>query len=80
MEYLKTLILSIIGGIVMTYLNAPLPWTLGPIVFVALGSLVRKRPFRWSLRVRKSPSSCSATPWAALLRWKRAVPSSRSFP
>lgn len=52
MEYLKTLILSIIGGIVMTYLNAPLPWTLGPIVFVALGSLVRKRPFRWSLRVR----------------------------
>ena len=52
MEYCKTLILSILGGIAMTYLNAPLPWTLGPIVFVALGSLIRKRH-----------SSCSATPW-----------------
>ncbi|WP_278834193.1 AbrB family transcriptional regulator [Mitsuokella multacida] len=54
MEYCKTLILSILGGIAMTYLNAPLPWTLGPIVFVALGSLIRKRPFHWSLRIRNT--------------------------
>lgn len=54
MEYCKTLVLSILGGIALTYLNAPLPWTLGPIVFVALGSLIRKRPFRWSLRIRNT--------------------------
>lgn len=63
MEYCKTLILSILGGIAMTYLNAPLPWTLGPIVFVALGSLIRNGRSTGPCASAIRHSSCSATPW-----------------
>lgn len=52
LEYLRTIVVAIIGGICMSIINAPLPWTLGPIVFIAVASLVTHRHFVWSLRVR----------------------------
>ena len=54
MENSTTVNQTNLAGIPMTTLNAPLPWTLGPIVFVALGSLIRKQPFHWSLRIRNT--------------------------
>ncbi|SFT63260.1 hypothetical protein SAMN02910356_01390 [Selenomonas sp. GACV-9] len=52
MEYVRTIIAALLGGVLFYFINAPLPWTLGPIVVVALIGLVRKRPMVWSLRIR----------------------------
>lgn len=40
MNYLLTLLVAIVGGIAMSLLHAPLPWTLGPITAVSLCSLL----------------------------------------
>ena len=53
MNYLLTLLVAIVGGIAMSLLHAPLPWTLGPITAVSLCSLLRRR-FRWPLGVRNT--------------------------
>ena len=52
MNLLMTLVLAICGGIVLQFLHVPLPWTLGPIVALSLASLVLRRRFYWSLKVR----------------------------
>ena len=52
MNYLLTLLVAIVGGIAMSLLHAPLPWTLGPITAVSLCSLLLRRRFRWPLGVR----------------------------
>ena len=52
MPYLKTVMIAIIGGIIMSKIHAPLPWTLGPIAAVSIAGLVQKHPLRWSLRIR----------------------------
>ena len=54
MHYLLTLLVAIVGGIAMSLLHAPLPWTLGPITAVSLCSLLLRRRFRWPLGVRNT--------------------------
>lgn len=54
MSYLPTLLVAILGGIIMSFIHAPLPWTLGPITAVSLCSLLLRRRFRWPLGVRNT--------------------------
>lgn len=55
---LKDLILTIIiaacGGFLLEQVNAPLPWTLGPILAVSLFTLITGRRLRWPLLVRNA--------------------------
>ena len=44
MAYLRTMAAALVGGILFSCIHAPLPWTLGPIVAVALVGLVQKHP------------------------------------
>ena len=43
---------ALVGGVLFSYINAPLPWTLGPIVLVAGVGMVQKHPMEWSIKVR----------------------------
>lgn len=52
MGYIRTMFLAIVGGWLFSYINAPLPWTLGPIVLVSLVGLVQKHPMVWSIKIR----------------------------
>ena len=52
MSYLKTVIIAIIGGIIMTIIHAPLPWTLGPIAAVSIAGMIQKHPLHWTLKIR----------------------------
>lgn len=52
MGYVRTLLTALVGGVLFSYINAPLPWTLGPIVLVAGVGLVQKHPMVWSIKVR----------------------------
>lgn len=54
MAYIRTIIAALLGGILFSYIQAPLPWTLGPIVVVALVGLVQKHPMTWSLGIRNT--------------------------
>lgn len=45
---LTTLLVSIAGGYVFYLLHIPLPWILGPMAFVLLGSARWKNRFEWS--------------------------------
>ena len=49
---LKVLVLSLIGGYLFSRLHIPIPWMLGPIVFVMLAQFVYKGPLRWSGKLR----------------------------
>lgn len=52
MAYIRTVIAALLGGLLFSYIRAPLPWTLGPIVVVAVVGLVQKHPMTWSLKIR----------------------------
>ena len=54
MAYIRTIIAAVIGGVLFSLIHAPLPWTLGPIVSVALVGLVQKQPMVWNLQVRNA--------------------------
>ena len=54
MNYLLTLLVAIVGGIAMSLLHAPLPWTLGPITAVSLCSLLLRRRPRWPPAARNT--------------------------
>ena len=48
---LKVLILSLIGGYLFSLLHIPIPWMLGPIVFVMTAQFFYKGPLIWSGRL-----------------------------
>ncbi|WP_227872201.1 AbrB family transcriptional regulator [Paenibacillus albus] len=52
----KTLIAALLGGILFKLLHAPIPWLLGPMLAVLIGSKIfgRTSAFRWSSSVRNS--------------------------
>ena len=52
MQILFTLGVAICGGFILSLVNAPLPWTLGPVAAVSLTSLLRKEQLTWPLLVR----------------------------
>ena len=54
MQFLYTLMVAIIGGFVLSLINAPLPWTLGPILFLSVASYYTGKQFIWSLKIRNS--------------------------
>ncbi|TBL81083.1 AbrB family transcriptional regulator [Paenibacillus thalictri] len=47
-----SLITAIVGGIVFKLLHLPIPWLLGPMVFVLIGSNVFKGSYQWSGQIR----------------------------
>ena len=51
-DFLFTLLVAACGGFVLSLINAPLPWTLGPILAVSLTSLILKRRLGWPLLIR----------------------------
>ena len=48
----KVLALSLIGGYIFSLLHIPIPWMLGPIVFVMLAQFIYKGPLQWSDKMR----------------------------
>ncbi len=52
MQVLFTLVVGICGGFILSIVNAPLPWTLGPVLAVSLTSLLLKRQLIWPLFLR----------------------------
>ncbi len=54
MQLVYTLALAVSGGFLLSLIHAPLPWTLGPILFVSATSYILKRKFLWSLKIRNA--------------------------
>lgn len=51
-RFLLSLSVSVLGGIVFTAIYTPIPWLLGPMVFMLLGSQLLKLPLMWPASVR----------------------------
>ncbi|MDD4600205.1 MAG: AbrB family transcriptional regulator, partial [Negativicutes bacterium] len=51
---ITTLIISVVGGYVFYLLNIPLPWMLGPLVFVNLSTLIAKVNIYWPINIRNA--------------------------
>lgn len=51
-RFLLSLSVTVLGGIVFTAIHTPIPWLLGPMVFMLLGSQVLKLPLMWPASVR----------------------------
>lgn len=47
---LKVLILSLIGGYLFSLMHIPIPWMLGPIVFIVIAQFLYKGELKWSSR------------------------------
>ncbi|MCR5757819.1 MAG: AbrB family transcriptional regulator [Selenomonas sp.] len=52
LDFIFTIIIATCGGFLFAEINAPLPWTLGPILAVAITSLFLKRQLHWPLFIR----------------------------
>lgn len=53
-KLLTTLFISYIGGCLFYWLNIPIPWMLGPLVFVNLFSSIWKVKVYWPVKIRNS--------------------------
>ena len=51
-DFILTIIIAACGGFLLEQVNAPLPWTLGPIIAVSLTSMLLKRKLSWPLWLR----------------------------
>jgi membrane AbrB-like protein len=51
-RFLVTLGIAVSGGLVFTFLHTPIPWLLGPMVAMLLGSQLFKLPLLWPAPVR----------------------------
>lgn len=51
-DFMLTILVAICGGFLLEQINAPLPWTLGPVLAVSLTSLILRRQLRWPLLIR----------------------------
>lgn len=50
--FIETLIVSLIGGFTFNFLKIPLPWLLGPLVFIMLWKSTTKRALFWPVWLR----------------------------
>lgn len=50
----KTLITAVIGGIVFMFLHIPVPWLLGPMVAMVIGTNIMKRHYLWPTNIRNA--------------------------
>jgi hypothetical protein len=51
-RYLVTLVAAAAGGFLFESVHLPIPWLLGPMTAVFIGSLIRKGQFAWSGKIR----------------------------
>src|SRR3954449_5034361 len=51
-RFLITLLLAFIGGVVFTFLHIPVPWLLGPMTAVLIGSRNRAIRVYWPVQIR----------------------------
>lgn len=53
-QIIKTLITAIIGGALFTLIHIPVPWLLGPMIAVLIGTNILKRRYVWPSTIRNS--------------------------
>lgn len=51
-DFFLTILVATCGGFLLEQINAPLPWTLGPVLAVSLTSLILRRQLHWPLLIR----------------------------
>jgi membrane AbrB-like protein len=51
-RFFLSLGVSVLGGLLFTAMHTPIPWLLGPMVFMLLGSQVAKWPLMWPVSIR----------------------------
>ncbi|WP_418041427.1 AbrB family transcriptional regulator [Paenibacillus xylanilyticus] len=51
-RFILSLCVSVLGGLLFTAIHTPIPWLLGPMVFMLLGSQVVKLPLLWPTSIR----------------------------
>jgi uncharacterized protein len=51
-RFLITLVTTFLGGLVFSFLHIPVPWLLGPMAAVLIGSKLGKISFYWPVRIR----------------------------
>ena len=51
-RFFLSLGVSVLGGLLFTAIHTPIPWLLGPMVFMLLGSQVAKWPLMWPASIR----------------------------
>lgn len=51
-HFLITLVITFLGGLVFSILHIPVPWLLGPMAAVLIGSKLGKISFYWPVRIR----------------------------
>lgn len=51
-SFLKVLVLALIGGYLFYLLHIPIPWMLGPIVFIIIAQFIYKGDLKWSPKLR----------------------------
>lgn len=51
-QYLKALSIGCIGGAVFSLIHLPLPWTLGPLVFIGVAKIGLKQEIVWPTKLR----------------------------
>ncbi|MFS0869479.1 AbrB family transcriptional regulator [Paenibacillus xylanilyticus] len=51
-RFILSLGVSVLGGLLFTAIHTPIPWLLGPMVFMLLGSQVAKLPLMWPTSIR----------------------------
>ncbi|GGB60311.1 AbrB family transcriptional regulator [Virgibacillus dakarensis] len=53
-QFILTLITAVIGGVLFTLLHVPVPWLLGPMVAVVIGTNVMNRVYVWPSSIRNT--------------------------
>ncbi len=53
-QIIMTLIAAILGGAIFTLLHIPVPWLLGPMIFMVIGTNIMKRKFVWHSSIRNA--------------------------
>lgn len=51
-QIIRTLITAVVGGVLFTLFHIPVPWLLGPMIAVVIGTNVVKRDYVWSGSIR----------------------------
>ncbi|WP_408894808.1 AbrB family transcriptional regulator [Paenibacillus taichungensis] len=51
-RFFLSLTVSVLGGLVFTAIHTPIPWLLGPMIFMLVGSQIVKLPLMWPASVR----------------------------
>ncbi|WP_106494646.1 AbrB family transcriptional regulator [Lentibacillus sp. Marseille-P4043] len=53
-QIMPTLLTAVIGGVIFTLLHIPVPWLLGPMIAVLIGTNAMKRDYVWPSSIRNA--------------------------